>query len=538
MLAAVKFGELYLYNSCNNMCANSTCPLKNIPRYEVCTEQYPNRIGTIANNTYLAFFTKSRGNIYTNRHFVCDNKIRCIDYSQVCDLINDCGDASDEIMCTNHYRCKLSGYFIPKTSMCDGKFDCLDMSDECNVHCSKQILENYSLKALSWVIGFLSVFANLIIIVKNVGTLKNCRTSVAFVNKSLIILISLGDLLVGFYLFIIAIFDGIFFKKDYCLQEIAWKTSLRCSLIGAMSTIGSQVSLFSMAGLSIVRMHGISNTMRIPGEINTLKSLQVVIGMIAIVSVSAVIAITPIIERFEDFFVNGIKFAEKLKVFIGTPNRQQMLGVIEAYHGRMKGTDLSWNMIITMVQSMFSHHPDYEDHTRVVEKVGFYGNDGVCLFKYFVKDSDPQRHFVWTILAVNFNCFFFISISYILIGMISRRSSRSLTNSHENQQVSQRNRKMNQKIAIIICTDFLCWMPFIVICVLHSVEAIDATPWYSFFSMIILPINSVINPFLYDDVVTESIKVSILRLSSKISSFHQTAQEEVSSVQAQMDAQL
>ena len=60
---------------------------------------------------------------------------------------------------------------------------------------------------------------------------------------------------------------------------------------------------------------------------------------------------------------------------------------------------------------------------------------------------------------------------------------------------------MNRRIAIIITTDFCCWVPFIITCFLHYLEVVDATPWYGIFSMIILPINSVINPFLYDDVV-------------------------------------
>ena len=62
---------------------------------------------------------------------------------------------------------------------------------------------------------------------------------------------------------------------------------------------------------------------------------------------------------------------------------------------------------------------------------------------------------------------------------------------------------MNRKIAIIIATDFFCWIPFIVICALHSLEVIDATSWYAPISIIILPINSIINPLLYDDTVTK-----------------------------------
>ena len=55
------------------------------------------------------------------------------------------------------------------------------------------------------------------------------------------------------------------------------------------------------------------------------------------------------------------------------------------------------------------------------------------------------------------------------------------------------------------------------ICILHSVEVIDATPWYSIFSMVVMPINSVINPLLYDDVVTSIIRAPVKAMSNQIS---------------------
>ena len=510
------YGEQYLYTSCTGHCLEASCPLQTIPRYEVCPNQVPNRVGTIVNNEYLIFLTRSFGDVYTNTFFVCTNKIKCIDYSQVCNLVYDCEDGSDETQCTNHFQCSSSGKLLPKTKKCDGYIDCADLSDECNEQCSKKLLKGNILKGLSWLIGLLAIVANLVIIVKSLATLKRCKTSVALINRNLIVMIAVGDFLVGCYLFVIATYDAIIFKQDYCKKQISWITSFECSVIGVLSTIGSQISLFSMTGLSIVRIYGNWNSMKIPGEVTLMKVIKISAVTLSLILVSATIAVVPIVESFEDFFVNGVRFSDGLKIFIGTPDKAAVTGVIEAYHGRMKDATLRWKMLIEMVKEMFSHDFDYGDLTTRVEKKDFYGNDGVCLFKYFVQNQDPQKLFVWSTLALNFICFILISISYLFIGILSRRSSKSLASSENSRQIAKRNNRMNQRIAIIITTDFLCWVPFILICILHSLEVIDATPWYSNFSMIILPINSVINPLLYDDVVTNNLGVLARALKNQI----------------------
>ena len=511
------FGELYVYTSCLGRCMGSICPLRNIPRYEVCPDQFPDRVGTVVNNEYLIFLTKSHGTVYSNRYFVCNDKVKCIDYSKVCDLVHDCMDGSDEAQCTNHFKCETTGKLIPKTSKCNGHIDCADLSDECNVQCSREILEGTFLKGLSWLIGILAIMANLVIVGNSLWTMRCCRTTAALFNRLFIFIIALGDLFVGCYLFTIATYDTIIFKKVYCQKQIFWITSSECTAIGVFSTIGSQLSLFSMTGLSIVRIYGIMNSMKIPGEVTVIVRVKIVTAVLFLVLVSAIIAVAPVIRNFEDFFVNGVKFADGLKIFIGVPDKSMILKVIEAYYGRAKNYDLSWETLIQMVKDMFSHDRDHVDLTERIGRVDFYGNDGVCLFKYFVHEHDPQRLFVWSVLSINFICFLFISTSYLSIGIFSKRSSKNLSCSQNNRQITQRNKRMDRRIAMIISSDFICWVPFIVICILHSLEVIDATPWYGIFSMIILPINSVINPFLYDDVVTISFRKTISSFSRKIS---------------------
>jgi hypothetical protein len=169
-----------------------------------------------------------------------------------------------------------------------------------------------------------------------------------------------------------------------------------------------------------------------------------------------------------------------------------------------------------MIAEMFSHDQGMEDFTKTTTNFGFFGNDGVCLFKYFIQQNDPQRTFVWSTLVLIFACIVVITVCNIIIGTLPVRSSNSISTRNDDQARKRMNRT-NRMISIIVTTYFLCWLPFIVICMLHYIEILDATPWYSTFSMVILPINSIINPLLYNDVVRKYVWNLLLRSNTAIS---------------------
>ena len=118
---------------------------------------------------------------------------------------------------------------------------------------------------------------------------------------------------------------------------------------------------------------------------------------------SVIIAVTPLLEQFEDFFVNGMTYNPSARLFIGAPRKEIHLSVLQEYYGNIKGKNLKWAAINDLVSGMFSNN--YGGDTLGRRKLEFYGNEGVCLFKFLLKENDPQaqRVYTWTVFNNELN---------------------------------------------------------------------------------------------------------------------------------------
>ena len=503
------YGELYVYLSCSEKCETATCPLTQVDQTSCSNIPVKDQVLSLTEDYRMTIVVKRKGE-YFSHYFSCHNK-RCTTYDKVCNLVNDCGDHSDEENCHNHFRCQETGEYIPSSSVCDSSVDCRDYSDECGESCSessRNLLQNLSLKAFAWVSGILATLLNLFIIGSHAKEVYDSRYLRSRIDKLLILLVALGDFSIGVYLLSIAAVDH-YYKEQFCRLKFQWLTSGHCNALGVISTIGSQLSLFSMASLSISRVLNIKSLVRIESKTWTSR-IKVLTLLASLLLISLAVAFFPLLPLLEDFFVNGLHY-DKVTLFTGMVVKDTHYRILQSYNGRYKNEPLSWTRIRLMVREMFS-----DDYGGVQgSKVEFYGSDSVCIFKYLVTQSDPQHIFSLAVLLLNFVCFILISVCYIVIQyFVSRSSSRVITESSASRR---RDLKLQTKISIIIATDFLCWIPFIVVCLLHFLEVIDATSWYPLFSIIILPLNSIINPLLYSDLLTKMIRGFIMTGSRGLS---------------------
>lgn len=486
------YGELYVLFSCNGGCITTTCILdtRDDISHDTCHNvKEEGWVYTLSQKT--GDLTVARKDIgsehYYSDIFPCNNG-KCVPFSQVCDLVDDCGDASDEKECTNHFKCAKSGKFIPLSSVGDGIFHCSDFSDECS---ESQTLLNPVFEKLAWFIGFVAVFLNLLVMINILTKTRGQRNNeIKVINDVFIFLISVGDLFTGFYLLGLSIVN--YRNRDhYCQDQFKWLVSRSCAVLGVISTFGAELSLFTMTALSIYRLQctrsGIHNK-----QFHSKQVITLTIAVGFIITSSIIIATFPLVPLFEDFFVNGLYY-EGVNLFVGAPSKTDFIEMIERHGLKLGGSSISWQLIRNTINTtMFTS--DYQNVSSQI--LHFYGNDGVCLFKYFVLQTDPQKGFVGTVLLINLLCFLVISVSYVIINTTVILSS---ARSHStNQEGDLKMKALQRKIGLIIGTNFICWVPFLMISLFHFLELIDASPWYSFFSIFVLPVNSTINPLLYD----------------------------------------
>lgn len=282
---------------------------------------------------------------------------------------------------------------------------------------------------------------------------KNVRNRA---QSILIMNLAVSDLCMGFYMVIIAVAD-LHYGREFVLYAEEWTSSIVCKFAGLLSFLSSETSVLLVVLISLDRVlcvalpHG---KKRMSAENAILASvlvwvIVVILGFIAL-----------ILQETTDTY--GLA-----NVCVGLPlvSNKVYKTVIQTEKTKIEGT----------------------------------GGKNLSLKTYQLVDSGDNWQFSIAInLGLNFVAFFFVLGCYLTIGIIV--AVKMPSKNVQRKKDHHRELKMAARMAIIVLTDFCCWMPVIVMGILVQSDAVDDTRIrnnYGWIVALVLPLNAALNPYLY-----------------------------------------
>ncbi|XP_071493891.1 G-protein coupled receptor GRL101-like [Diadema antillarum] len=131
---------------------------------------------------------------------------------------------------------------------------------------------------------------------------------------------------------------------------------------------------------------------------------------------------------------------------------------------------------------------------------GFYGKSSVCLALPLTSNrAAGWEYSIAVFIGTNFICFMLTFFCYFAIYISVRRSHRRVKDMGAvNTQMMKEQIVMTTKMALVVGTDFACWMPIIIMGILASSNVVEIpADIYAWTAVFILPLNSALNPYLY-----------------------------------------
>ena len=328
-------------------------------------------------------------------------------------------------------------------------------------------MKNTVLKVSLWLLGTIIMTGNVIVLafhVKKRLNIKNKRESQK-VSSFLLANLAVADLLMGIYMLLLGGAD-VYFGETFYLNSEEWRSSSVCRSANFLVVLSSEASLFLLMIITLDRYHRCVHPFSLK-HMEMAKCLYIVLSIWfltgAIALVSSILA-----NSKNDFY--GLT-----DVCIGLP-------------------------FITRPSNFSNEIKDFSI---------FQSQEASQTFTIKVP-SDFKLSWYFSLMlftGVNFLVCLAIAICYMSIFVAAKQSSKAV----DSLPNLQKDLTMASHMSIIVGTDYICWMPVIIMGVLSQFGVRIPLILYAWTVVFILPINSTINPFLYTLAVLISDKISTKR---------------------------
>nr|XP_026691977.1 uncharacterized protein LOC101242009 isoform X1 [Ciona intestinalis] len=451
-------------------------------------------------------------NLATESSFTGEGQIH-ISTTQICDGVIDCQNKQDEMNCSQHYYCTGGEpFFIPIRFIADGKADCLDSSDECppdsfqrNIFASREeMIKSPVLRYLVWIIGGLSIAGNVTVLFETFYGLlwsderfRNKRPF-AKVNHVLVINLALADLLMGVYLLLLGT-EAAWRSGSYCKDDKSWRSSDKCGYLGALTVVSCLASVSILLLLTSYRLYGVFWPFR-SQRVNYKTTMLFAISAWLIALLLAFIPLSPLVSyhytshlwiSHNPYFTSDVverdallQFCRRFTLYQDVHQNQSHEVAVE--HSKI-WLDNTWNVFgKTIVDKIGSFRGEF----------GYYSVHSVCMPKLYVTTKDVAWRHSMIIIFFNFFSILYILAAYLLIALKSKKRVTKYGNS-----MSSRHSSMFRRITYLVISDIACWLPVCTMAFMNISGYKISENAYAVSAVVLLPINSALNPLLYSNAV-------------------------------------
>ncbi|XP_022109477.1 uncharacterized protein LOC110989414 [Acanthaster planci] len=364
---------------------------------------------------------------------------------------------------------KLHTLYLDDYHICC-EFNKLESFDPANCFTTEQqsplfncgsLMQNTFLRVSMWFLGLSALVGNLGVVVWRCSTSvkTNIGQGTKYVHNFLILNLAVSDFLMGVYMVIIASADVTFGEWYYTIAS-NWRPSVACKIAGIISVLSSEASVFFITLISVDRF------------------LCIVFPHGGIRLAKPTARVAAVIIWFGAFILSSLP-----TILVGSDVKSDVYGLSDVCIG------------LPLITKPASYKLEEGD----------VGNPlGSQSFRIPVA-QDHRPAWVYSIvlfLGVNLLCFLIVALCYLVIFIKVRQSYQRVKGIRiRGSNLHQSNREemnMALRMAVIVGTDFCCWMPVIIMGLLSQTGAVTIQPhMYAWTVVFILPINSSINPYLY-----------------------------------------
>ena len=341
--------------------------------------------------------------------------------------------------------------------------------------CSR-MFDSGLLRISIWTLGLFAVVCNGLAFCIKIRERKSGK-----VQTMLILQLTMSDFLMGLNMMILAIADT-YYANYFPSYAGSWRTGIACKVAGILSILSSEGSVFFITLISIDRMLGVVY----PFSSRRMNLKKAKISALVVWLVSLTVSLLPtILVNFG--FDNMLDTSE---VCVGIPIVKRQVTKLEKSSVDIGTTSFVLEAVPFILSNfLFDNYPT---EFEIIQ----YSSVDTIEYEYSI-NSGSQIASIYSIIVfigINLVCFLIVMICYAKIFLTARATARraSRTQNLDNEI------RMAQRMFGLIFTDFCCWVPLCLVCILSQCGLVEVSPdVYAWTVAFVLPINSSINPFLY-----------------------------------------